>query len=663
MTHVRATAVAATLGLFGWTAHGQEAAWQPATVKTSAPAPTTAPMPVPMLANLPSVAVPSGAPRPFDPPVIAGQVQELSQWQPARRYPIDYPPKPASPVATPASGQVVPAPIPDAAPTFRPSTAVLGQRPAEPASAPAIQPIPSATDAAPPLPESRGIAPSVLPPLQPLPPVPPLQQPISTDLSLTDEPPTTLPAPRPTDPPTTKPVASPPPAPPVSAPHSAPSAAPSTLAIDCPPAATQVLEPLPAGAVVSAVPARGRVFGSPAINLSRDYPLRDLFGTDMVVPRRGGADGEVLGAGSGGLFVQAEVLLWWGSRARIPVLAATSASGTGTGFLGDPDTRTLLGPGTFGPSFQTGFRVRAGGMLDECGNVGVDGSFFFLGRRSETVTFDSTQYPVITRPFFAPNQPFEIQGQPVNTPGEFGEAVASPNLSSGRLTVEQDRFLWGADVNYRCAICRTCDECYGWLLGYRHLDLQERLRVTEFITATGPRAPDPVGTQVVVGDVFETRNRFHGGQVGRWWAGSYGRFDLDLRALVALGVTNSQVTVSGFQRRTRPGETTQTFTGGLLAAGPNLGTFRKSGFSVVPEVTFNVGYMLTPRLRGYVGYNFLYWSGVLRPGDQIDRTVDVTFVPNPPQAATPSGQLRPTVPFTRSDFWAQGVHLGLELRW
>lgn len=657
MNRVRATAVAAAVGLFGHGGRGDEPAWKPAAVVPA----VAASAPVPAVVSAPA------APPAADPPVIPGQVQELSQWLPARRYPIDYPPKQPQPVVTVPAGGGPTAPLPDVPLAFRPATAHLngGHRP--PPAAPVTE------SAEPPAaPEPRALATSSLPPLQPLPQP---REPAPTTVALgtaADAPPTTptalpdvppvadqkpsadakpapLPAPRPVEP-AKKPVA------------------PSTLAIDCPPAAAPVLEPVPGGAVSAATPMRGRVFGSPAVNLSRDYPLRDLFGTDLLTPGRArrlaaGSD-EVLGSASDSFFVQSELLLWWANRPRIPVLATTSASGLGTGFLGDPDTRTLLGPGAFGPSFQTGFRVRAGGYLDECGAVGLDGSFFFLGRASESVAFDSAQFPVITRPFFAPNSAgFRVGNQVVTTPGEFGEVVARPNLSRGRLVIEQDRFLWGADVNYRCAVCRTCDGGNGWLLGYRHLNLHERLRITEFITAGGPDAPDPADTQVVVGDAFETRNRFHGGQIGRWWAGSTGRLDLDVRATVALGVTTSQVTISGFQNRTRPGEPTQSFTGGLLAAGPNLGTFRRSGFSVVPEATVNVGYLITPTLRAYVGYNFLYWSGVMRPGDQIDRVVDVTFVPNPPPGVAPSGLNRPQPTFTRSDFWAQGVQLGLELRW
>ena len=74
------------------------------------------------------------------------------------------------------------------------------------------------------------------------------------------------------------------------------------------------------------------------------------------------------------------------------------------------------------------------------------------------------------------------------------------------------------------------------------------------------------------------------------------------------------------------------------------------------------GYLVTNHIRAYVGYNFLYWTNVIRPGDQIDRVVDLTFVPN--SIPVPfSGQNRPQPLFKQSDLWAQGLQFGLELRW
>jgi hypothetical protein len=65
-----------------------------------------------------------------------------------------------------------------------------------------------------------------------------------------------------------------------------------------------------------------------------------------------------------------------------------------------------------------------------------------------------------------------------------------------------------------------------------------------------------------------------------------------------------------------------------------------------------------------MGYSFLYWSNVWRAGDQIDRVVDVTQIPNfAPPDVQPTGFARPGVPFRTSDFWAQGLNFGVEFTW
>ena len=400
------------------------------------------------------------------------------------------------------------------------------------------------------------------------------------------------------------------------------------------------------------IPVRRGVFGSAPVNLSHDYFFRDFFGLDLLKDEpppatAGGANGTP----EDSFFVQAEYLLWWANKPNIPVLATTNSLGQ-PGFLGQPGTQNLLGPGKFGPEFRDGFRIRTGGWLDECSLLGFDASFFFLGRKSESASFDSGQFPVITRPFFAPN---------FNS--EFGEIVAQPNLATGRLDVTTDSFLWGADINFRKGICRTCDRTTGWFAGYRHLNLTERLTIAETLTASGPLSPDPIGTKIFVQDRFETRNQFHGGQVGGFWYRKFDRFDWDLRAGIALGVTQQTVEIDGLQQRTRPGQATENFRGGLLATGPNLGSFTQNKFSVVPEITTSLGYRVLPNLRLYAGYNFLSWSNVIRPGDQIDRVVDVALVPNPPAGVPATANPRPLPTFRQSDFWAQGVQFGVEFRW
>lgn len=420
-------------------------------------------------------------------------------------------------------------------------------------------------------------------------------------------------------------------------------------------AANVIAESAPDGVIVEAPvntrskPVRYHGVSSPNVVLSRDHHFLDIFGVPLI-----GDDGNSVILGEGApvtnSYVSMEYLLWWQQPGTIPVLASTATNG-GFGFLNNPGSTAILGPGRFGPSLMDGMRIRAGTWFHG-GGTGLDASFFFLGRRSAGFAVGSDTTPIITRPFFAPN------------PGvnrEFGEQVAFPGQSTGSLAVNNDAAFWGMDINLLNCVCRTCDSRSNWFLGFRHLNMQEGLGITETLTA-GPMASQPVGTSIIVHDSFQTRNRFYGAQLG-WGVGrTRGRFDIDGRVSVALGGTHQELEISGYQAVTPPGGQTQTFTGGLLAAGPNLGSFSRDRFSVVPEFTLNFGYMFSPNFRTHIGYNVIYWSDVMRPGEQIDRTVDLTYVPNGP-AVPFSGQARPQPQFRSSDMWLQGIQFGAEFRW
>lgn len=431
-----------------------------------------------------------------------------------------------------------------------------------------------------------------------------------------------------------------------------------------PPVAPQPeLQPAPAELMYPAgafeVPPKHGTFGSPPIQLSRDYSPVELTGH--------GARAFDWSDAGGGLanrfFVRGEYLQWWLPGFATPVLATTNANTDLNGYLGEPGTTAILGPGGFVNSTRSGFRVRAGGWLDEQQSHGLDAGFFFLGSRSASASFGPDRFPLITRPVFVPNL---IPGtdQPL---GENGEAVAVPGILRGTLSAQADSQLWGADVNARWCWQKGCDSRSEVFVGYRHLNLRESLTITEDITVIGPGGmrvaiADPLGTHVIVQDRFRTRNEFHGGQIGMAYERRWGRWDVDARGSVALGTTHQVLEIDGFQTRQQPGAAPMSFRGGLLAAGPNLGSFSHDRFSVAPELTINVGYWLTPSLRVFAGYNFLYWTNVIRPGDQIDHVVDLTFVPNALPAGF-SGQHRPRPLFKQSDLAVNGVQFGVDWRW
>ena len=386
-----------------------------------------------------------------------------------------------------------------------------------------------------------------------------------------------------------------------------------------------------------APPTTNGSFGSPELSLSRDGTFGNLFGNGLFGNTTAGSSG----------YFNVEYLLWWQNAMRIPVLASTGPAES-FGFLNSPGTQSLLGPGRFGETLRNGLRIGAGYWFGP--QFGLTGSLFVLGRTSTSFNRTSANFPVLARPIFA-----------TNLNREFAELVAFPEQSGGRLSVGSSSEMWGAEVNAAFARCGDCDRNSHWFAGYRFLNLEEDLAITEYIVAGGRRAVDPPGTQIVVRDSFATENSFHGGQLGYSTERRSGPFDVQLRGSVALGATHQELTVEGLQRRQRPGMTME-FVGGLLAAGPNLGQFDRNRFSVVPEATVNVGYRPRDNVRLYVGGNFLYWSDVIRPGQQIDRVIDLTFVPNAPDVEF-SGQFRPQANLRSSDYWLLGVQFGAELRW
>ena len=101
---------------------------------------------------------------------------------------------------------------------------------------------------------------------------------------------------------------------------------------------------------------------------------------------------------------------------------------------------------------------------------------------------------------------------------------------------------------------------------------------------------------------------------------------------------------------------------GLLAQSTNIGEYERDEFSVIPEIGFTGGYMLTERVKLTAGYTFLYWSRVVRPGDQIDLEVNPELIPSD----TVVGDGLPAHPqfvFRDTDIWAHGLNVGLEYAW
>jgi len=135
-----------------------------------------------------------------------------------------------------------------------------------------------------------------------------------------------------------------------------------------------------------------------------------------------------------------------------------------------------------------------------------------------------------------------------------------------------------------------------------------------------------------------------------------------LLSKIALGNTHSITTIDGSTVITQGTAAAQTFEGGLLAQRTNIGTFEDDQFAVVPEMGVTLGYQINPCWRATVGYTFIYWSQVARAGDQIDLRLNPNLIPpeGPPPVTT---NQFPQFNWVYSDYWAQGLNLGIEARW
>jgi hypothetical protein len=338
----------------------------------------------------------------------------------------------------------------------------------------------------------------------------------------------------------------------------------------------------------------------------------------------------------------AEYLVWYTRNQNTPLLVASI-----------PDNQVQLGgqvpSGSVRPLYpsnrkiefdaQSGFRASVGGAI---GAYGFDVTGFVLESKSDGGTFTSPGSPSLARTYVRAGDG-STQFLYSALPGQYG----------GRVSVFADTMLWGLEGNLRAEWYRLLADRNEVLGGFRFLDLQESLVVND-------RSDLPGGVTNQVLDVFRTHNRFYGGQVGLHtrWFNSNG-WSLELINKFGVGGVNQQVDIFG--RNTLGNLPVQNT--GLLAQASNSGRFERDKFAAVGELTVNLGYCITSNVRVHVGYNLLWLSSAIRPGQAIDPVINdanIRYVANPPADAT---NRRPGFAFERaaSDFWAQGLNLGLSV--
>jgi hypothetical protein len=362
-----------------------------------------------------------------------------------------------------------------------------------------------------------------------------------------------------------------------------------------------------------------------------------------------------------GLWARADFLLWRvkNDETPLPMVTTGPAGDPRAGVLGNPATRVLYGD-------QLDYRLNGGAYLavgwwcDPDRLLGVEFGGFCLETHTIHGEFESNRTdgaPVIARPFFN-----VLTGQPdAQTITSNDDPLGGSYL--GGIDIFGDSRTWGAEIN---ALSRAA-EGESWhvnlVYGFRNLGQKDQLRFsyssTVLRTGTVGFDGDPAAAPNIVSyrDYFETTNFYYGGQIGADGRWQRGRFLADARAIIGLGATDQRQEIGAHTLHTDSTGFTKEIAGNLFASPDILGHHQQWHFAWTSELKLRVGVALAERLQLHVGYTFLYWNGVVRPGRQLTPQVDPRQVPsnlayvgpNPPREA----------PFRVTDFWAHGLALGL----
>lgn len=357
----------------------------------------------------------------------------------------------------------------------------------------------------------------------------------------------------------------------------------------------------------------------------------------------------------GGTWGSDEILFWWAKGHPVPALVTGGRDGPPA--LGRPGTTVLLGNRPIETPDAAGYRLTHGFSLDRGDRVGFEGTYFFLGSRTVSdfaTNVTNPRFPYIGLPF--------VNAQ---TGLEDVLTLARPGQSDALAHLYTTTRVQGAEANLIGNLVARPGVKVNAIAGYRFLQVNEGLRVETRWMQYPTAESGFFRTLGMTADQFDGRNEFHGGQLGLSGDFHRGPFYVEVVGKVAFGTNFQVVNISGETHlitAANPAPVFRSYFGGVYSQPTNLGRVTQTVFAVVPEGTLKVGLKTGERGRFYVGYNFLYMNTAVRPGDQIDRTVNPSLI----SSLNPGGPLlgpdRPRLAVSTTDFWVQGLVIGFEHR-
>jgi hypothetical protein len=368
---------------------------------------------------------------------------------------------------------------------------------------------------------------------------------------------------------------------------------------------------------------------------------------------------------------------WWVKENRFPSLLVAVTPN---------NQQTLLAGGdSLDSAFRNGGGLTLGGWATDYHGLGLEGSFFVMEGRSKEFSNSGTgaaNAAAIARPFFSvltgsealfpvsapPSTSFSVQVQPFdifrNTTNTSGTAAATTE----GIQCDNGRFF-GADLHFIGNFCCDATCRLDFLIGYRFLELDDRFAMEQDTLSATTQTSLISGSQTVVSTVsnitdrINTGNRFHGGQIGLRGEYRGDRWFIKGTAACSFGATDEGADFFGtttFANNT--GAAPVTVPGGFLVSPARIGSTSTTQFTVVPEAHLTVGFAVCDWFRFTFGYSFLYWSSVVRAGDQVTHALNPLQIPAIAGVLNSGAAIQPLTLLHCNDFWAHGFDLGIELR-
>lgn len=365
-----------------------------------------------------------------------------------------------------------------------------------------------------------------------------------------------------------------------------------------------------------------------------------------------------------GYWLRGEYLYWWTKGMEVPPIVTTSPMGTAqteAGILGEAGTQILFGNGEILGDERPGGRLRIGKWLGDRRVVGIEGEYFRLEDDSTTYLAQSDGTTILTVPFFNLNPRDPLNPALFAPAREDAFLIGFPNTIAGSIGIDASTALDSASARLLVDLCQLGAPCKSkhrvdFLVGYRHMTLDDHLNLRAQLSSL-----NRTNQAFDIRDHFAAENEFNGVEMGAQWQTKWNRISLEMLSKIALGNVNQVVTIDGSTLLTQLGTGTTIHPGGLFAQRTNAGRYERNEFAVIPELGVTIGFNVTEKLRATLGYAFIYWSRVLRAGDQIDREINQDLLA--PEAIPFTGPDRPAFAYQATDFWMQGFSVGFDYRW